>query len=71
LIYDRKSLQLIGEFGDGPGFAPGQFYIMHDLRVDSHGNVFISEVNIGSRVQKFVLKGFYTPLKGVSLVSQK
>jgi DNA-binding beta-propeller fold protein YncE len=61
LIYDRKSLELIGEFGDGPGRAPGQFFIMHDLRADSHGNVYIAEVNIGSRVQKFILKG-YMPL---------
>ena len=61
-IFDRKSLTQIGEFGDGPGRAPGQFYILHDLRVDSHGNLYVAEVNIGSRVQKFVLKGYMTPL---------
>ena len=61
-IFDRKSLTEIGEFGDGPGRAPGQFYILHDLRVDSHGNMYVAEVNIGSRVQKFLLKGYMTPI---------
>jgi len=63
LIFDRKSLTQIGEFGNGPGRAPGQFFIMHDIRVDSRGNVYVAEVNIGSRVQKFLLKGYMTPLK--------
>lgn len=62
-IYDRKSLTLIGEFAEGPGKAPGQLYIPHDIRADSQGNVYIAEVNIGARVQKFVLKGYMTPLK--------
>ena len=39
-IFDRKTLTMLGEFGDGPGRAPGQFYVLHDLRVDSHGNVY-------------------------------
>jgi hypothetical protein len=30
--------------------------------VDSHGDVYVAEVNIGSRVQKFKLKGFMTPI---------
>lgn len=62
-IYDRKNLELIGEFGDGPGKAPGQFYIPHDIRADSHGNVYVAEVNIGARVQKFMLVGYMTPIK--------
>jgi DNA-binding beta-propeller fold protein YncE len=61
-IFDRKSLTPIGEFGDGPGRAPGQFYVLHDMRVDSRGNVYVAEVNVGSRVQKFVLKGYMTRL---------
>lgn len=61
-IYDRKSLTKIGEFGDGPGRAPGQLYLVHDMRVDSKGNVFTVEVKFGARVQKFVLKGYMTPL---------
>jgi hypothetical protein len=62
LIFDRKSLTQIGSFGDGPGRAPGQFYILHDMRVDSRGNFYTAEVNIGARVQKFVLKGYMTPV---------
>jgi hypothetical protein len=34
------------------------------LRVDSRGNIYVAEVNIGSRVQKFVLKGYMMPLAG-------
>ena len=62
LVFDRTALVLIGEFGDGPGRAPGQFYILHDMSVDSHGNMYVAEVNVGSRVQKFILKGFMAPL---------
>ena len=61
-IFERKSLTAIGEFGDGPGRAPGQFYVLHDMRVDSRGNIYVAEVNVGSRVQKFVLKGYMTRL---------
>lgn len=62
IIFDRKTLTIIGEFGDGPGRAPGQFYIIHDISVDSQGNVYTGEVNINSRAQKFVLKGMMRPL---------
>lgn len=61
-VYDRKSLTLLTEFGEGPGRAPAQFYIPHDLRQDSRGNMYVAEVNIGSRVQKFILKGYLAPV---------
>jgi hypothetical protein len=59
VILDRKSLKMLGAFGDGPGSAPGQFYILHDIAVDSKGNVYTAEVNnIGNRrAQKFAYKG--------------
>ena len=66
LIFDRRSLTKIGEFGGGPGRAPGQFYIPHDIRVDSRGNVYVAEVNVGARVQKFVLKGYMVPTAGTN-----
>lgn len=58
-ILDRKTLAILGVFGDGPGTAPGQFYILHDVAVDSKGNVYTAEVNdIGNRrAQKFVFTG--------------
>ncbi len=57
LILDRKSLEVLGSFGDGVGDAPGQFYILHDMAADSHGNVYTAEIDQNSRVQKFAFKG--------------
>jgi hypothetical protein len=59
LIYDRKTLEYLGAFGDGPGEAPGQLSAVHDIAVDSQGNVYTAESDSPSnkRVQKFVLKG--------------
>jgi DNA-binding beta-propeller fold protein YncE len=58
-ILDRKSLEVLGYFGDGIGGAPGQFYVLHDIVSDSKGNVYTAEVNDdgGRRSQKFVYKG--------------
>jgi DNA-binding beta-propeller fold protein YncE len=64
LILVRKTLEMVGSFGDGVGNAPGQFYILHDMAADSHGNVYTAEINENSRVQKFVYKGMSSsPLK--------
>jgi DNA-binding beta-propeller fold protein YncE len=70
VILDRRTLTILGSFGDGPGSAPGQFYILHDIAVDSNGNVYTAEVNeIGNRrAQKFVFKGM---VKGTRQVSQQ
>ncbi|MGQ0734433.1 MAG: hypothetical protein ACT4QD_12355 [Acidobacteriota bacterium] len=52
----RDSLRVVGSFG-GPGKAPGQFATsLHDIVVDSKGNLFTGEAATGGRVQKFVLK---------------
>jgi DNA-binding beta-propeller fold protein YncE len=48
---EGKSLGRFGEKGDGPG----QFKLPHMLCVDSHGAVYIAEVD-GKRVQKFVAR---------------
>jgi len=31
----------------------GQFYRLHNLAIDSRGNLYTTEVNVGHRVQKF------------------
>ena len=55
-ILRRNDLSVAGEFGRG-GRNAGQFGWVHNLAVDSRGNVYTSEVDIYKRVQKFVLKG--------------
>jgi DNA-binding beta-propeller fold protein YncE len=52
----RDSLRLVGSFGER-GAGAGQFRTsLHDLTVDSKGNVYTGEAANGGRVQKFVLK---------------
>ena len=36
------------------GHKPGQFHWVHSLAIDSHGDVFTTEVDGGDRVQRFV-----------------
>ena len=59
MILDRQSLELLGSFGDGVGTAPGNFYILHDIAVDSRGNAYTAEVNDNGnrRAQKFTFTG--------------
>ncbi len=51
-IVDRETLELVGEFGTG-GRNAGYFDWVHNLAIDSAGNIYTSEVNEGKRVQKF------------------
>jgi DNA-binding beta-propeller fold protein YncE len=48
---DGKALQHWGE----PGAGPGQFAMPHALCVDSHGDVYVAEIN-GQRLQKFTAR---------------
>lgn len=43
----------LGAFG-ASGHQPGQFRWVHNLAIDSHGNIFTTEVDSGKRVQRFV-----------------
>ena len=51
-ILDRASLAVVDHFGR-LGKNAGQFYRLHDLAIDSRGNLYTTEVNAGQRVQKF------------------
>ena len=54
-IFDRKSLKEVGAYGRIGRYA-GQFIFMHNLAGDSRGNLYVSEVGTGRRVQKLVLQ---------------
>jgi DNA-binding beta-propeller fold protein YncE len=59
-VLDRKTLEPLDSFGRN-GVAPGEFYVMHHMNVDAKGNLYVTEVQDGRRVQKFAFKG-YAPL---------
>ena len=54
-IYDRKSLEEVGSFGRIGHYA-GEFVFLHNVSVDSKGNVYTAEVGTGRRVQKFLIR---------------
>ena len=49
---ERKTGDILGTFGRN-GRNAGQFHWVHNLAVDSKGNIYTSEVDTGKRVQKF------------------
>lgn len=51
-ILDRASMNVVGSVGQG-GRGPGQFGWVHNLTMDSKGNLYTTEVRPGMRVQKF------------------
>ena len=52
-IVRRSDLSVAGSFGSG-GRMAGDFGWVHNLAVDSRGNVYTTEVDIYKRVQRFV-----------------
>ncbi len=48
----RADGTVIAAFGR-PGRYAGEFHFVHNLAVDSHGNIYTTEVDTGKRVQKF------------------
>jgi DNA-binding beta-propeller fold protein YncE len=55
-ILRRDTLEELTSFGDG-GRQPGQFFGVHSIAADSHGNLYTTETYEGKRVQKFVYRG--------------
>ncbi len=51
-ILDRATLEVVDHFGR-LGKNAGQFYRLHNLAIDSRGNLYTTEVNVGQRLQKF------------------
>lgn len=53
-LLDRGGGAILGRFGRN-GRNAGQFHWVHNMAVDSRGNVFTTEVDTGKRVQRFRL----------------
>lgn len=51
-IVERATNAVLGAVGR-PGRYAGQFHVVHNVAVDSQGNVYTTEVNTGQRVQRF------------------
>jgi hypothetical protein len=60
VIVERKSLEVLYQLGK-KGTAPGDFQGIHYLAVDSKGNLYVTEVAPGNRLQKFLFKGLSAP----------
>lgn len=52
----RETLEVLGSFGSGGRWA-GQFYGVHSIATDSHGNIYTTETYEGKRLQKFAYMG--------------
>jgi DNA-binding beta-propeller fold protein YncE len=52
-ILSRETGERLGKFG-APGRYAGNFHWVHDMALDSKGNVYTGEVDTGKRAQKFV-----------------
>jgi NHL repeat len=55
-ILDRASDRILAHFGRG-GHQLGEFTHAHHIAVDSKGNIYVGEVSVGERVQKFKIVG--------------
>jgi DNA-binding beta-propeller fold protein YncE len=51
-----QPMTVLNHIGDG-GRYPGQFYAVHNVSLDSKGNMYTTETYTGARVQKFTYKG--------------
>jgi len=56
-IIQRDTMEVLTAFGDG-GRQPGMFFAVHSIAVDTSGNIYTTETYEGSRLQKFVFKGY-------------
>ena len=52
-LFDRQTLEEMNSFGRIGRYA-GQFVFLHNVAVDSQGNVYTAEVGGGRRTQKFI-----------------
>ena len=56
-ILNRSNLQELGAAGAQRPRWPGDFHWLHQVSVDSKGNIYTAEVDTGKRIQKFLRYG--------------
>jgi hypothetical protein len=54
----RETGKVLSRFGRS-GRCAGQLHWVHNLAVDSKGNIYTTEVDNAKRVQKFVYRGLF------------
>jgi hypothetical protein len=55
----RSNLQELGRLGRS-GWMAGEFHWLHQVSVDTKGDIYTAEVDTGKRIQKFLLYGMDT-----------
>jgi hypothetical protein len=55
-VLKRDTLEELGRLGRS-GRESGEFHWLHQVSLDSHGNIYTAEVDTGKRLQKFVRYG--------------
>jgi hypothetical protein len=55
-LLNRSNLEELGRLGRS-GRDAGQFHWLHQVSLDSHGNIYTAEVDTGKRIQKFIRYG--------------
>ena len=55
-ILNRDTLQELGRLGRS-GRETGEFHWLHQVSLDSRGNIYTAEVDTGKRIQKFIRYG--------------
>ncbi len=55
-VMNRSNLQELGRLGRS-GRMAGEFHWLHQVSVDSKGNIYTAEVDTGKRIQKFLRYG--------------
>jgi hypothetical protein len=55
-VLKRDTLEELGRLGRS-GREAGEFHWLHQVSLDSRGNIYTAEVDTGKRLQKFVRYG--------------
>jgi sugar lactone lactonase YvrE len=55
-VIRRADGEVLATFGR-PGRYAGQFHVPHNIAIDGRGNLYVTEVDTGQRVQRFVRLG--------------